>query len=198
MAHRLPDPQDRSQRHRRVHRRVLARCPHALTQALTGSHPLAGLLLGCPNRLATAEAPPGSWACSRGLVSAAPRSSLWPWCSPPTRTQLASTPGATSTRPRPATCTFSPTRATPTPPLSTSPAASSPRQPTPGTRWGRNRERTHPRKSSPGPGLWAAVTAKRRGRTRLFAPGARWEPTTAAHRGPGRHPQGRAATGTAS
>ncbi len=30
----------------------LARCPHALTQALTGSHRLAGVLLGCPKQAA--------------------------------------------------------------------------------------------------------------------------------------------------
>ncbi len=28
----------------------LAQCPHALTQALTGSHPLVGVLLGCPDQ----------------------------------------------------------------------------------------------------------------------------------------------------
>ena len=30
----------------------LAHCPHALTQALTGSHRLAGVLLGCPEQAA--------------------------------------------------------------------------------------------------------------------------------------------------
>jgi len=50
MAHRFPDPQDRPQRHSRVHRRLPRALPHTLTQALTGSHPLAGGLLSCPEQ----------------------------------------------------------------------------------------------------------------------------------------------------
>ncbi len=45
-------PQDRTQGHGGVHRASLAHCPHALTQALTGSHRLAGGLLGCPEQAA--------------------------------------------------------------------------------------------------------------------------------------------------
>jgi len=123
-------PQDRTQGHGGVHRRLAGALPARPDPGADRLPPArrGGCSAAPSRRRATAGAPPGSWACSMAPVSAVPRSSPWPWCSPPTRTPPASTPGVTSTPPPPATCSSSPKWATPPRPSSASPAASSPRQ----------------------------------------------------------------------